>query len=181
MEYRSFFETGQGLGAVVATEQGVCRVILPGGDDVVELSGLRDIVSNQLTEQVAGLLKSYFSGERPDFNSIPVDLTAVTGFRSRILMLIRSIAYGEVKSYGQVAIMADAPRAARAIGGAMASNPVPIIIPCHRVVAANGRLTGFTAPGGLTLKKQLLKAEGAEFKGERVCLKIDGYKQAVLA
>jgi len=65
--------------------------------------------------------------------------------------------------------------------GTMGSNPVPIIIPCHRVVAANGNLTGFTAPGGLTIKKILLQLERIEFKGERVRVKNDSYKQEKLA
>ncbi|OGR29894.1 MAG: hypothetical protein A2X83_09110 [Desulfuromonadales bacterium GWD2_54_10] len=67
--------------------------------------------------------------------------------------------------------MAGAPRAARAIGGALAANPVPVIIPCHRIVAGSGKLTGYSAPGGIKMKEILLRMERVEFKGEVVCKK----------
>ena len=98
-----------------------------------------------------------------------MDLCEVTPFRARILTLIRAIEQGEVISYGEVAAMAGAPRAARAIGGAMAANPVPIIIPCHRIVAGNGSLTGFSAAGGISVKNKLLRMEGIEFTGDTTC------------
>jgi methylated-DNA-[protein]-cysteine S-methyltransferase len=170
MVYVSMFETKFGIGAVMATERGVCKVVLPDagsgypGHDI----GLSGIEASPLTEQVAGMLKSYFAGEQQDFDDVPVDLGNLTEYRKRILLLIRAIPSGEVRSYGEVAAMSGDSRAARAIGGAMASNPVPVIIPCHRVVAGNGKLTGFTAPGGLAVKKILLMMEGVEFKGEVV-------------
>jgi methylated-DNA-[protein]-cysteine S-methyltransferase len=161
-----------GIGAVVASEKGICRVLLPGAAEAV--SGR---VKSALTARVAEMLTSYYKGVQQDFDDIPVDLGALTEFRARILLLVRKIPFGEIKTYGEVAAMASVPRAARAIGGALASNPVPIVIPCHRVVAADGKLTGFTAPGGLSVKKILLQMEGVEFKGERASRKIDGYKQ----
>ena len=173
MEYASLFETDLGIGAVVATEQGVCQVVLPysGSAAYVDQLRLRDFPASPLTRQAANMLTSYFRGEPQCFDNIPVDLGKLTEFRSRILRLIRSIPYGEVRSYSEVASMAAIPKAARAIGGAMASNPVPIIIPCHRVLATNGRLTGYSAPGGLAVKKIFLLMEGVEFKGEVVCQK----------
>jgi methylated-DNA-[protein]-cysteine S-methyltransferase len=77
--------------------------------------------------------------------------------------------------------LAGAPGAARAIGGAMASNPLPVIIPCHRVVAGDGRLTGYTAPGGIACKEYLLRLEDVEIKGQRIFLKNESYKQVNLA
>jgi methylated-DNA-[protein]-cysteine S-methyltransferase len=124
------------------------------------------------------MLKLYFKGEPQRFDDLPVDLSGVATFRARILELIRSIPRGETKSYGEVAALAGVPRAARAIGGAMAANPLPIIIPCHRVVAADGKLTGYSAPGGLTTKKYLLEAEGVEFKEELYSQNQLTYKQA---
>jgi methylated-DNA-[protein]-cysteine S-methyltransferase len=115
------------------------------------------------------MLMQYFKGKRQQFDNIPVDLNLSGTFRLHVLELIRSIPFGVVKSYGEVAHLAGSPGAARAVGGAMASNPVPIIIPCHRVIAANGSLTGFSAPGGIKIKKYLLQMEGIEFKGELVC------------
>lgn len=171
MEYVSLFETALGVGAVVASEQGVSRVYVPhdGIADALVRDGLDKMPTSELTERVAQMLMQYFKGERQPFESIPVDINMSGAFRRQILELIRSIPFGMVKSYGEVAGQAGSPGAARAVGGAMASNPVPIIIPCHRVIAANGRLTGYTAPGGLKIKKILLQMEGVEFKGELVC------------
>ncbi|MBK5275059.1 MAG: methylated-DNA--[protein]-cysteine S-methyltransferase [Desulfuromonadales bacterium] len=177
MKYASFFETGQGRGAVAATEKGICRVYLPDEDveQLFALDGLDRLPPSALTEQVSVMLKQYFKGKRQSFDLVALDYTVSGDFRRRILESIRSIPFGEVKSYGKVAADAGSPNAARAVGGAMASNPLPIIIPCHRVVAGNGRLTGYTAPGGLLQKKLILQMEGVEFKGEIVDLKKDGY------
>jgi methylated-DNA-[protein]-cysteine S-methyltransferase len=171
VEYRSYFETELGTGAVIASEQGIRRVELPsaGACGSTIRSGLDK--ASPLTERVAEMLKLYFKGQPQFFNEIPVDLGGLSDFRARILTLIRAIPHGEVKSYGEVAIMAGAPGAARAVGGALAANPAPIIIPCHRVVGGNGNLTGFTAPGGLHLKKIILQMEHIEFTGEVVCMK----------
>lgn len=161
--YGSLFTTEFGQGRVLATEQGVCRVELPGAG-VVFLG--EECAPSLLTDQAAKMLQAYFSGAAQPLEILPVDLTEMTPFRSRILTLIRSIPHGEVRSYGEVARMAGLKGAARAIGGVMASNPIPVIIPCHRIVAADGCLTGYTAPGGLYMKKRLLEIEGVEFKGE---------------
>jgi methylated-DNA-[protein]-cysteine S-methyltransferase len=171
MEYVSSFETVFGMGAVVAGEQGIRRVHLPRGTESGTLvcDGPDRAAPSELTERVSSLLKRYFNGERLQFDDIPVDIVLSGAFRLHVLRLIRSIPFGEVRSYGTVACLAGSPGAARAVGGAMASNPVPIIIPCHRVIASNGRLTGFSAPGGIKIKKYLLQMEGVEFKGELVC------------
>ncbi len=115
------------------------------------------------------MLERYFNGERLAFE-LPCDLSGLPPFRQRILRLAADIGYGEVLSYGELAQQAGCPAAARAVGGAMAANPIPIIIPCHRVVAASGRLTGYSAPGGLIMKRYLLSMEGVDFRGERVAL-----------
>lgn len=171
MECVSLFETGFGTGAVVASELGIRRVYLPHENAAVLFAhdGLDRMSPSELTEQASRMLMLYFKGEQQQFERLPVDLVIRGGFRRHVLDLIRSIPFGVVKSYGEVARSAGSPGAARAVGGAMASNPVPVIIPCHRVIAGSGRLTGFTAPGGLELKKILLLMEGVEFTGELVC------------
>lgn len=163
-EFRSTFSTSFGLGVVYASGNGITRVELP------EMSrGFHNTApefkSSRLTEYASGLLQKYFSGEPIDFKDIPVDFTGIPPFRCKALNAIRRIRYGTVRSYGQIAAECGSPRAARAVGGAMASNPVPVIIPCHRIIGNNGRLTGFSAPGGETVKMMLLKMEGVEFKG----------------
>jgi methylated-DNA-[protein]-cysteine S-methyltransferase len=180
MNYVSLFETGLGVGVVEAGAAGVCRVYLPVGDDSYRRE-FRGVPPSEMTQRTAEMLKRYFKGEQQTFSEIPVDLSVVTPFRRRILELIRAIPFGEVRTYGQVAGLAGVPGAARAIGGAMASNPLPVIIPCHRVVAGDGRLTGYTAPGGISCKEYLLRLEDVEFKGQRIFLKNDSYKQMDLA
>ena len=181
MNYVSLFETCLGVGVVEAGNGGVCRVHLPVGDDDSYRREFRDVPQSELTQKAAEMLKLYFKGERQTFNDIPVDLSAVTPFRRHILGLIRAIPYGHVRTYGQVAGLAGAPGAARAIGGAMAANPIPVIIPCHRVVAGDGRLTGYTAPGGIACKEYLLRLEHVEFIGQRIFLENHSYKQFNLA
>jgi methylated-DNA-[protein]-cysteine S-methyltransferase len=173
MEYISIFNTPLGPGAVVTTDSGVSRVCLPGDPLVDRLNTATSYKSSSFSDDVAALLKQYFMGKPQPFESVDVDLSGCTLFCSRILTLIRGIAFGEIRTYGQVAALAGLPGGARAIGGAMASNPIPLIIPCHRVVAGFGQLTGFSAPGGITMKKKLLKMEGVEFKGERAIQKIN--------
>ncbi|HEY3308956.1 MAG TPA: methylated-DNA--[protein]-cysteine S-methyltransferase [Desulfuromonadaceae bacterium] len=163
MRYVSRFETVLGTGFVVASEIGICRVQLPGGVDNDLDSACK--IASPLTEQASRMLELYFKGRSQQFELLPVDLSSLTVFRARILLLIRQIPPGTARSYGEVASMAGIPGAARAVGGAMAANPVPVIIPCHRIVAGNGNLTGFTAPGGISVKKKLLELEGLEIKG----------------
>jgi len=156
----------------MATDSGICRVMFPGDPELSTGHGTRrHPASSSLTEAAAEMISAYFRGEKTTFLALPVDLERSTPFRSNILRMIRSIRYGEVKSYGEIAAMAGIPAASRAVGGAMASNPVPLVIPCHRVIAADGSLTGFSAAGGILFKKYLLMLEGIEFKGDKVLRK----------
>ena len=102
-------------------------------------------------------LLRYFSGERVAFND-GIDLSALTGFQRAVLEAARAIPYGEVRSYGWLAKQVGKPKAARAVGQALARNPVPIVVPCHRVIGGDGGLTGFSS--GLGMKKRLLETEG---------------------
>jgi methylated-DNA-[protein]-cysteine S-methyltransferase len=104
-------------------------------------------------------IEDYFAGRRKRFTQ-PIDLTAVHGlFRRRVLEVLAELPYGEVISYGELASRTGSPGAARAVGSAMAANPLPVVIPCHRVVASDGKLGGYS--GGLINKKKLLELEGA--------------------
>ena len=171
--YCSHFKTRFGSGSVYGSDVGISQVIIP---NMSVLTGIdskhhQEYESSGLTDRVASMLQRYFQGEPIEFNDVPVDLGSLTEFRCSVLAATRSLMYGDVCSYGQLAKMCGSPRAARAIGGALAVNPVPIVIPCHRVAGSDGRLTGFSAPGGESTKKALLKMEGVEFKGLRVVTK----------
>jgi len=102
-------------------------------------------------------LTAYFAGELTRF-SLQVDLRQVTPFTARVLRETRKIRFGQVTSYGELAARIGSPGASRAVGGALGRNPVPVIIPCHRVIAQGGRIGGFT--GGLPTKRALLGLEG---------------------
>jgi methylated-DNA-[protein]-cysteine S-methyltransferase len=103
-------------------------------------------------------VQRYFLGEPVDFQSEMLDTSEATEFELRVWECVRAIPRGEVRSYGWVARQVGSPRGARAIGRVMATNPVPIVVPCHRVVGHNGQLTGFG--GGLDMKRRLLDMEG---------------------
>ena len=168
--YCSHYLTRYGSGIVTASDQGVTGVELP---DVSRPytschAELHELESSEISIHAALMLQRYFHGERIDFSDIPVDLRDLPSFRQKVLNIIRTVAFGEIRSYGQVAELCGSPRAARAVGGALAANPIPVIIPCHRIVASDGRLTGFSAPGGVNSKTVLLQLEGIEFNGLQV-------------
>ncbi len=105
-------------------------------------------------------LERYCLGERVDFDDILLALRARTAFQEQILKCVRRVGYGRTISYGELAERAGFPRAARAVGTVMSSNRFPIVVPCHRVVAAGGKPGGYTSPQGLSLKLKLLELEG---------------------
>jgi len=164
----SGYRTDQGYGAVSATEQGVCKVCLPGEQMAFALiSGSAG--ESEISRSAAKQLEFYFKKSLQSFD-IRIDISSLSVFYQRVLVVTRQIPYGRVVSYGQVAAQAGFPAAARAVGGALAANPIPIIIPCHRVVAASGTLTGYSGAGGVLMKKSLLALEGIDFKGNKnVC------------
>jgi methylated-DNA-[protein]-cysteine S-methyltransferase len=106
--------------------------------------------------------KRYFAGEQIDFAGVDLDLTGVDPSRRPIYEALRKVAFGETVTYGELARRAgaSAPTAAQDVGVAMARNPVPLIIPCHRVLAAGGKLGGFSAPGRTETKERMLALEG---------------------
>jgi methylated-DNA-[protein]-cysteine S-methyltransferase len=105
-------------------------------------------------------LQAYAKGAgKDDFRDIRLDLGGLSVFQRRVLALCRKIPFGTTLSYAQLAARAGSPRAYRAVGNCMAGNKIPIIIPCHRVVSANGGLGSYSAPGGIRMKKRLLGIE----------------------
>jgi methylated-DNA-[protein]-cysteine S-methyltransferase len=105
-------------------------------------------------------LDEYLRGRRTSF-SVPVDLRHVTSFQRSVLEAARSVPRGQVATYGDIGRRIGKPGAARAVGQALGSNPVPIVVPCHRVLASDGSLGGYSGRGGLRTKRQLLALEGA--------------------
>ena len=146
-----------------ASERGLCHVDF-GVSQADFLSGLDPLAR---TEQSApalahftGQLLAYFAGERSRFD-VQLDLSRLTPFQLSVLQAARRIPPGSVWTYGQVARTIGKPTASRAVGQALGRNPVPIVIPCHRVVASDGGLGGYSGGGGLDSKRWLLHLEGA--------------------
>ena len=110
-------------------------------------------------DRALGLLRAYAAGEDADLDSFPVDLPGCQPFQRKVWLALREIRRGETRSYGWLARHVGEPEAARAVGAAVGANPIPLWLPCHRVVASDGSLHGFG--GGLAMKQELLELEGA--------------------
>lgn len=106
-------------------------------------------------------LTRYVAGEQPNWPELPLDFTHLTQFQRTVLDALYAVPSGKVCTYGELAVLVGNPKAARAIGRAMATNPFPLIYPCHRVIGSTGKMTGFSAEDGIKLKEFLLKHEGA--------------------
>ena len=104
-------------------------------------------------------LEEFATGKRVSFDNIHVRIKHRTEFQQKVILATRAVGFGETVSYGELAARAGSPNAARAAGTVMANNEVPIIIPCHRVLASGGRIGGFSAPQGIDLKRRLLELE----------------------
>ena len=164
------FDTELGMCAVCWSEAGITGVLLPktGGrpgpalEDGAALPGfVRDAIDG---------IRAVMAGEARDLRDVPLDERDVDGWRRQVYAATREIPPGTTRSYGEVArqVGRDDFDGARAVGAALARNPFPIIVPCHRVVAANGALTGFSAPGGLETKRRMLELEGAPGYGQQL-------------
>ncbi|MEV0249443.1 methylated-DNA--[protein]-cysteine S-methyltransferase [Nocardia sp. NPDC050712] len=121
--------------------------------------------ADAIAEAVAGI-RAHLAGELDDLCWIPVDLGGLPEFHRAVYEVTRAIGPGHTLSYGQVADRIGAPGAAQAVGQALGRNPIPLIIPCHRVLAADHALHGFSAPGGLVTKQRLLEIERTPGFGE---------------
>lgn len=149
--HRAVLKTPAGYVGLYASGEGVARVVL--GDRQFRGTALNPILREALEQ-----LRTYFSGRKVSF-SVPLDLGDATPFRAKVWHELMNVAYGKTVSYGELASMCGRPGAARAVGGAVGANPVPILLPCHRVISSDGSLGGFS--GGLKWKAFLLELEGA--------------------
>lgn len=162
------FETAHGFCGIAWNDVGITRFHLPARSrEAAERALLRRMPGAEPgtpTPQVAEVIDSvtrYFRGEEADFSDVALDLSDQDAFFSQIYAAARQIGWGRTTTYGALAKKLGAgPEAARDVGQAMAKNPVALIIPCHRVLAAGGKVGGFSAPGGAAAKIRMLKLEG---------------------
>ncbi|MHC4156301.1 MAG: methylated-DNA--[protein]-cysteine S-methyltransferase [Planctomycetota bacterium] len=166
----TIFKTKWGYFGLAGTQAGLLRTCLPvprAGRAKSLLSGSYPSARYEkglfgpLQEQI----RAYFEGAYADFDqNIPILLERFSPFACSVLAACRAIKFGQRISYGELAHKAGSPKAARAIGGVMARNPMPLIIPCHRVIRGDGKIGGFSAIGGVSLKKRMLQMESHALK-----------------
>lgn len=156
-------DTPLGPMLTAVTDHGLVTVVIDGNDEE-HLDRIAREISPRILESPARLdgvrreLDEYFEGRRTDFDT-PVDWRLVRGFSLKVLQATAAIPYGRVSTYKDMAIQAGSPKASRAAGNALGSNPIPIVVPCHRVLHSGGGLGGYG--GGLPMKKFLLELEGS--------------------
>jgi len=153
------------MGAVLDAGR-IRRIVLPHyqRDDLEQLIGWEHPGVRADTDAATDLIdrtRRYFNGEPVGFDDLPCALPSETSFAGKVLRACREIPYGQTVSYGHLAMRIGREDAARAVAGAVAKNPVPLIVPCHRVTYADGRLGGFSAAGGPELKQRMLTLEAA--------------------
>jgi len=150
---------------IAATPQGICQIEFGKlQTDEMFVNTLKSISDSQVSrqdrrfERLCLTFDRYFAGQKVTFNE-PLDFLIGTEFQKKVWQEVSQIPYGQVRTYGEIAKEIGNPKAVRAVGGANGANPVPILVPCHRVVAAGGKLGGYG--GGLDIKEYLLRLEGA--------------------
>ena len=166
----AIFETASGFCGIAWNDIGIARFHLPERSPEATERHLRrrlpGAVAGAPPPEVAAVIaaaKRYFAGEPVDFSEIALDLGGQDTFFLRIYEAVRRVGWGQTTTYGTIARELGAgPEAARDVGEAMARNPVPLIVPCHRVLAAGGKLGGFSAPGGAVAKTRMLELEGVK-------------------
>jgi methylated-DNA-[protein]-cysteine S-methyltransferase len=164
----TLFDTALGRCAIAWGDRGIAAVELPAADDAATrrrlrraLPDAREAAPPPAVEAAIDAIVRLFDGEPDDLSSVMLDMEDVPEFHRRVYDVARTIAPGETLSYGEVAARLGEPGAAQAVGRALGRNPFPIVVPCHRVVAADGALHGFSAPGGIETKRRMLAIEGA--------------------
>lgn len=164
----TLFETPLGWAAIAWTSAGLASVRLPQARREAVLAAVKrrtpdaeEAAPPPTVAAVIADIQSLLAGGKPDFAGAPIDLAATPEFNARVYAVAREIPPGETRTYGEVAERLGDKRLARDVGQTLGQNPWPIIVPCHRVTAAGGKLGGFSAPGGATTKLKLLAIEGA--------------------
>jgi methylated-DNA-[protein]-cysteine S-methyltransferase len=159
----AIFDTKLGPAAVRWGPTGVCGALLPGEGGAEEATWrwplARPAVPPRSVRDLCRRVAAHAAGASDAFADVPLDLGPVSGFDRAVYVAARDVAPGEVVTYGELARRIGRPGAARAVGGALGRNPIPLFVPCHRIVGASG-IGGFSSTGGLVTKRRLLAVEG---------------------
>jgi methylated-DNA-[protein]-cysteine S-methyltransferase len=162
--YYAVWTTPWGPVGAVASKNGLTRFILPH----YIMQDLRELLAwehknakldEKPFEELIELSRAYFNSEKPDFSKLTCDLPPDTQYSAKVWRACREIPYGKTMSYSQLAMVIKSEDGARAVATALGKNPIPLIVPCHRVTYADGTPGGFSAPGGVNLKSKMLTLE----------------------
>jgi methylated-DNA-[protein]-cysteine S-methyltransferase len=171
-----FFPSSLGVVGIAWTEQGILGLQLPERnqeetrkrllnrfDKCIEVKTIDHWIAPWVADSIRRV-QLHLGGDPQDFTCVPLDLNAAPNFHQRVYEAARTIPSGVTKTYGEIAREVGVPNGARAVGQALGRNPIALIVPCHRVVAANGKPGGFSAFGGLSTKEKMLLAEGVSLR-----------------
>jgi len=163
----ALFDTAVGVCGIAWNEGGIVGVHLPGRDAAAtrarleqKFRGAREAEPSAEVASTVQRIVKLLRGERIDLGSVALDMTGIAKFERDVYVAAREIPPGDTRTYGEIAKRIGRPEAAREVGVALARNPFAIVVPCHRVVAANGKTGGFSAGGGVATKLKLLAIEG---------------------
>jgi methylated-DNA-[protein]-cysteine S-methyltransferase len=161
------FETALGRCAIRWSDAGITQVLLPGPGvaRAIDFEAPRHVPP--FVGRAIDGITAVMAGQPADLREVPLDEAGIDDFRRDVYHGTREIAAGRTRTYGEIARAIGRPDAAREVGLALAQNPFPVIIPCHRVVAADGGLRGFSAPGGIATKRRMLELEGTPGYGQQ--------------
>lgn len=176
-ELHCLFDTAIGHCGVAWSTRGVTRVQFPEADRSATERRLRNGIGGPVpgepppeVDEAIDRIRRYLAGDAIDFALVALDLTGVGAFHRKVYDAARRIGWGQTTTYGELARQAGAPGAARAVGQALGRNPVPIVVPCHRILASGGRVGGFSAFGGAATKERLLALEGVQQERPRAAV-----------
>ena len=177
-QHYCLFDTAMGACGIAWSRRGITRFELPEADRAATewqlqrgdriCAGQKDLPAE--TREVVAQVQHYMAGKPIDFSAAPLDLAGVADFHRQIYAALRTVGWGQTASYGDLAKQVGAPGAARAVGQAMGRNPIPLIIPCHRILASGRGIGGFSAYGGTVTKERMLALEGVHLGDGQLAL-----------
>jgi methylated-DNA-[protein]-cysteine S-methyltransferase len=163
------FDTAIGPCAIAWSDDGVVSSALPEADAVAQRARMSkrypDAIEGEPPRKIASAIdgiRAMFAGAKCDLSGIDLDMRGVPPFNRRVFEIARAIPHGATLTYGDIALRLGDPSLSRAVGRALGENPFPPIVPCHRIVSADGKMHGFSAAGGVALKLRMLQLEGWE-------------------
>lgn len=147
---------------VAVSSVGLAAVLMKGTEGAMRrhLAPAEAVVDQERTVEAVSQIVAYLNGQRRELD-LPIDWSVLEPFHAQVLKRVHAIPYGQTRTYGEIAKELGLTNGARAVGRANATNPMPLVIPCHRVVGSDGRLHGYGGPGGVTTKAWLLQLEGS--------------------